>query len=200
MDLLYIVKPKRTCPVCAAFRSDAPTLNSITADLLYARRTPAELALEFREAKHSLRRRLAVPAFRTHAVHSLACEVSPLYFTAPALFESGDSRRRLAPSIERVVSGFYQDEQWRAVLGTADRLRLQAEALRRNLGTRRRTREILLPEADALEAAARSLITTHGLEDLASEAGLADLVFRGEATKEASPDKFTDHQQMKGAQ
>jgi hypothetical protein len=172
MDLLYIVKPKRTCRVCAVFRTDAPTLNKITADLLYARRTPAELSCEFREAKDSGGRRLALPAFRRHAAHSEACEVSPLYFTAPALFESGDSRRRLAPSIERVVSGFYQDEQWRAVLGTADRLRLQAEALRRNSRKRRTTREIWLPQGHALEEAARSLITTHGLEDLASEAGL----------------------------
>jgi hypothetical protein len=188
MDLLYITKPKRTCPVCSAFRTDAPTLNKITADLLYARRTPAELAGEFRAAEHSGGRRLAVRAFRSHAAHSEAREVSPFYFTSPGLFESGDSRRKLAPSIEQVVSGFYQEEQWRAVLGTADRLRLQAEALRRNLGKRRGTMGAWLPASEALEATARSLIRAHGLEDLASEAGLADLVFRGEATKEASPE------------
>ena len=198
MDLLYITKPKRTCPVCSAFRTDAPTLNKITADLLYGRRTPAELAGEFREAKHSGGRRLAVRAFRSHAAHSEACEVNPFYFTSPALFESGDSRRKLAPSIERVVSGFYQDEQWRAVLGTADRLRLQAEALRRNLTKRRKTMGAWSPASEALEALARSLIRAHGLEDLASEAGLADLVFKGNATKEATHDKFTDHSQMKG--
>jgi len=198
MDLLYITKPKRTCPVCAAFRTDAPTLNKITADLLYARRTPAELAVEFREAKDSLRRHLAVRAFRSHAAHCLAREVSPFYFTSPALFESGDSRRKLAPAIDNTVNGFYQEEQWRAVLGTADRLRLQAEALRRNLGKRRGTMGAWLPASEALEATARSLIRAHGLEDLASEAGLADLVFKGNATKEASPDKFTDHSQMKG--
>jgi hypothetical protein len=199
MDLLYITKPKRTCPVCSAFRTDAPTLNKITADLLYARRTLAELAGEFREPKDSLRRRLAVRAFRSHAAHCLAREVSPFYFTSPALFESGDSRRKLAPSIERVVTGFYQDEQWRAVLGTADRLRLQAEALRRNLGARRKTRGAWSPASEALEALARSLIRAHKLDELAVEAGLADLVFKGNATKEATHDKFTDHSQMKGA-
>ena len=35
MDLLYIAKPKRTCRVCAAFRTDEAMQNRITADLLY---------------------------------------------------------------------------------------------------------------------------------------------------------------------
>ena len=78
------------------------------------------------------------------------------------------------------MSGFYQDEQWRAVLGTADRLRLQAEALRRNSRKRRKTRELWLPEAEALEALARSMIRAHKLDELAVEAGLGDLVLRGD--------------------
>ena len=193
MDLLYIAKPKSSCPVCAAFRTDAAALNKITADLLYARRTPAELAVEFREAKDSHRRRLAPPAFRRHAAHCMAREVSPLYFTAPVLFETGDSRRKLVPSIERVVNGFYQDEQWRAVLGTADRLRLQAGALRRNSRKRRKTGELWLPEAEALEALARSMIRAHKLDELAVEARLGNLVIKGEATEEASRESSLIH-------
>ena len=176
MDLLYIAKPKRTCRVCAAFRTDEAMQNRITADLLYGRRTPSQLAVEFREAEHSGRRRLTHPAFTRHAAHLNAREVNPFYFTAPALFESGDSRRRLAPSIERVVKGFYQEEQYRAVLGTADRLRLQARALRRE---RKKGKYLWLPEAQALEALARSIVRAHKLDELAVEAGLGDLISLG---------------------
>ena len=58
MDLLYIVKPKRPCRVCATFRTIEAMQNRITADLLYGRRTPRQIAREFREAEHSGRTRL----------------------------------------------------------------------------------------------------------------------------------------------
>ncbi len=173
MDMLYIARPKRICRVCAAFRTEPAVLNMVSADLLYRRRTPTELAREFKDEQHALRRGLTAPAFRSHARHVDAREVNPLYYTSPELFESGDSRRGLANAIERVVTGFYQEEQWRAVLGTADRLRLQAEALRRE---QRARHEEWLPKAEALDALARSLIRAHGLEELALEAGLSGVV------------------------
>ena len=111
-----------SCPLCVRFRKRPETLNQLSADLLLCRRRARKLAWEYRTLPEGGERIVRFAELRYHRGHIGAFGFPEDYFIDPALYESGDARRRNVKFIEVVLQKADDREQKLRALNIADRM------------------------------------------------------------------------------
>jgi hypothetical protein len=111
-----------SCPLCVRFRTRPETLNQLSADLLLCRRRSRRLAWEYRTLPEGGERIVRFAELRYHRGHIGTFGFPEDYFVDPALYESGDARRRNVKFIEVVLQKADDREQKRRALDIADRM------------------------------------------------------------------------------
>jgi hypothetical protein len=111
-----------SCPLCVRFRTRPETLNQLSADLFLQRRRARRLAWEYRTLPGGGERIVRFAELRYHRGHIGTFGFPEDYFFDPALYESGDARRRNVKFIELVLQRADLREQKRRALDIADRM------------------------------------------------------------------------------
>ena len=111
-----------SCPLCVRFRKRPETLNQLSADLLLCRRRARKLAWEYRTLPDVGERIVRFAELRYHRGHIGTFGFPEDYFIDPALYESGDARRRNVKFIEVVLQKADDREQKLRALNIADRM------------------------------------------------------------------------------
>ena len=122
MSTPLLLEYEDSCPLCVRFRTRRETLNRLSADLLLCRSKARKLAWEYRTLPAGGERIVRFAELRYHRGHIGTFGFPEDYFFDPALYESGDARRRNVKFIEVVLQRAGDREQKRRALDIADRM------------------------------------------------------------------------------